>query len=154
MHNSKNCIVCYDCYDAEDCRYGEHVWRNAKKVMDVSTVGRDAQRIYECINTGIGASNNLFCAICRSSSNMFYCQECFNCQDCFGCVGLKNQQYCLFNKQYTQEAYEQEVAKIIQIMHKTGERGQFFHPSLSLYGYNETVAHEQFPLSQTQAQQL
>lgn len=119
--------------------------------MDVSTVGRDAQWIYECINTGIGVSNNLFCAICRSSSNMIYCQECFNCSDCFGCVGLKNQQYCIFNKQYSKENYEQEVAKIIAHMQKTNEWGYFFDPSLSLYGYNETVAHEQFPLNASTA---
>ena len=122
MHNTKNCNVSYDVYDAENCRYGEHVWRNAKNIMDVSTVGRDAQRIYESINTGIGATNNLFCAICRSSSNMIYCQECFNCQDCFGSVGLKNQQYCIFNKQYSKETYQQEVAKIIQTMQQTNER--------------------------------
>jgi len=154
MHNTKNCVFCYDAYDAEDCRYGEHVWRNAKKVMDVSTVGRDAQRVYESINTGIGASNNIFCAICRSSSNMIYCQECFNCSDCFGCVGLKNQQYCIFNKQYTKDQYQQEVAKIIIHMQTTHEWGYFFHPSLSLYSYNETVAHEQFPLTETTAKQL
>lgn len=154
MHNTKNCVFCYDAYDAEDCRYGEHVWRNAKRVMDVSTVGRDAQRVYECINTGIGASNNMFCVICRSSSNMIYCQECFNCSDCFGCVGLKNQQYCIFNKQYNKEQYEQEVARIITHMQTTNEWGYFFDPSLSLYGYNETVAHEQFPLTETTAKQL
>ncbi len=146
MHNAKNCVFCYDAYDAEYCWYGEHVRRNAKKVMDVSTVGRDAQRVYESINTGINATNNMFCAICRSSSNMLYCQECFNCSDCFGCVGLKNQQYCIFNKQYDKNNYEQEVARIIATMQVTNEWGNFFHPSLSLYGYNETVAYEQFPL--------
>lgn len=151
MHNTKSCIFCYDAYDAENCRYGEHVWRNAKNIMDVSTVGRDAERIYECINTGIGASNNMFCVICRSSSNMIYCQECFNCSDCFGCVGLRNQQYCIFNKQYNKETYQQEVVKIIRVMQETKERWQFFDPSLSLYGYNETVAHEQFPLSKQEA---
>lgn len=154
MHNTKNCVLCYDAYDAEDCWYGEHVRRNAKKVMDVSTVGRDAQRVYESINTGIGASNNIFCAICRSSSNMLYCQECFNCNNCFGCVGLKNQQYCIFNKQYNKDDYEKEVATIIASMQMHNEWGQFFHPSLSLYGYNETVAYEQFPLDkQTAIQQ-
>jgi hypothetical protein len=35
-------------------------------------------------------------------------------------------------------------------MQKTGERGEFFHPSLSPFGYNETVANEQYPLEQLQ----
>jgi hypothetical protein len=31
-------------------------------------------------------------------------------------------------------------------MQQTGERGEFFHPSLSPFGYNETVAQEYFPV--------
>ena len=32
-------------------------------------------------------------------------------------------------------------------MQDTGERGEFFHPSLSPFGYNETVAQEYYPLT-------
>ena len=32
-------------------------------------------------------------------------------------------------------------------MIKTGERGEFFHPSLSPFGYNETIAQENYPLA-------
>jgi hypothetical protein len=66
--------------------------------------------------------------------------------DIFGCVGLRNQSYCILNKQYTKEDYEIIVAKIIEHMKNTGERGEFFHPSLSPFGYNETVANEYLPL--------
>ena len=33
-------------------------------------------------------------------------------------------------------------------MQETGERGEFFHPSLSPFGYNETVAQEYYPAYQ------
>jgi hypothetical protein len=36
-------------------------------------------------------------------------------------------------------------------MQSTGERWEFFHPSLSPFGYNETVANEYFPLSKQEA---
>ena len=36
-------------------------------------------------------------------------------------------------------------------MQKTGERGEFFHPSLSPFGYNETVAQEYFPIIRQEA---
>jgi len=36
-------------------------------------------------------------------------------------------------------------------MKETGERGEFFHPSLSPFGYNETVAQEYFPCSKEEA---
>ena len=34
-------------------------------------------------------------------------------------------------------------------MQETGEWGEFFHPSLSPFGYNETVAMEYYPLTPT-----
>ncbi|MDP2669631.1 MAG: hypothetical protein Q8O99_01100 [bacterium] len=37
----------------------------------------------------------------------------------FGCSNLRNKQYCIFNKQYTQEEYEQLVPKIITHMQET-----------------------------------
>ncbi|USN57484.1 MAG: hypothetical protein H6766_03455 [Candidatus Peribacteria bacterium] len=36
-------------------------------------------------------------------------------------------------------------------MIRDGERGEFFHPSLSPFGYNETVAQEYFPLTKDEA---
>jgi len=35
-------------------------------------------------------------------------------------------------------------------MIETGEWGEFFHPSLSPFGYNETVAQEYYPLQNVQ----
>jgi hypothetical protein len=35
-------------------------------------------------------------------------------------------------------------------MMSTGERGEFFHPSLSPFGYNETVAQEYYELQNVQ----
>jgi len=37
IEDSKNCIYCNHAHDAEDCKYSEHVWRNSKNCMDVST---------------------------------------------------------------------------------------------------------------------
>jgi|GEM_PF-1900695 hypothetical protein len=36
-------------------------------------------------------------------------------------------------------------------MQETGEWGEFFDPSLSHFGYNESLAHEYFPLSYQEA---
>ncbi|HMY80952.1 MAG TPA: hypothetical protein PK048_03865 [Candidatus Absconditabacterales bacterium] len=78
--------------------------------------------------------------------NTIYTVSCHNSSHLFGCVGLRNKSYCIFNKQYTKQEYEELVPKIIAHMESTGERGEFFHPSLSPFGYNETVAQEYFPL--------
>jgi hypothetical protein len=83
LRNTKNCRECIDGYDAEDCKYAEHIWRNAKNCMDVSTAGRDAEMIYESINTGIGVHSDICCMTCRSSHHMLYCDSCFNSDNCF-----------------------------------------------------------------------
>ena len=62
-----------------------------------------------------------------------------------------NQDYCILNKQYTKLDYETTVAKLIQHMIDTGEWGSFQPASMSLYGYNETVANEYFPLEKEEA---
>ncbi|MDR2190488.1 MAG: hypothetical protein LBP53_04820 [Candidatus Peribacteria bacterium] len=119
LTSTKNCQFCYDGYDAEDCKYGEHIWRNAKNCMDVSTIGRDAELIYECINTALSAYHNAFSTICRNVHDVLYSDLCFYSHHCFGCVGLRNQQYCIFNKQYEKAEYERLVAQIIEQMQTT-----------------------------------
>jgi hypothetical protein len=63
--------------------------------------------------------------------SIYYSNFCSYCNHLFACEGLRNQSYCILNKQYEKAEYEKEVAKIIEHMQKTGERGNFFHPSLS-----------------------
>ncbi|USN56210.1 MAG: hypothetical protein H6766_03940 [Candidatus Peribacteria bacterium] len=46
------------------------------------------------------------------------------------------------------------VPKIIEHMKQTGERGEFFHPSLSPFGYNETVAAEYYPVQKAESGKL
>src|SRR6185369_6226749 len=38
--------------------------------------------------------------------------DCRNCQNCFMCWNLRNKSYCIRNKQYTKEAYEEELKKM------------------------------------------
>lgn len=50
---------------------------------------------------------------------MLYCIDTKKSKHCFGCVNIKEKEYCIFNKQYTQQAYEELVPKLIQYMQKT-----------------------------------
>ena len=85
---------------------------------------------------------------------MYYCYTCFACTDCFGCVGLKNKQYCILNKQYTKEEYQELVGKIIENMIRDGEWGEYLAPENSPWGYNETMANLYFPLEKQEAIEL
>jgi hypothetical protein len=71
----------------------------------------------------------------------------------FGCSFMKNASYCIFNKQYDKDTREKEVAKIIASMQARGEWGEFLPLSTSIFGYNETAAHEYMPLTKEEALQ-
>ena len=72
-------------------------------------------------------------------------------------LGLRSKQYCILNKQYTKEEYEELVPKIIKHMNdmpyidakgRIYKYGEFFPPELSPFCYNETIAQEYFPFNQ------
>jgi hypothetical protein len=151
MKNVKNCKACFHCYDAEDNKYGVHIWRNAKDTMDCDTAGRNASFIYNSINAGIDDSNLICGALCWACFFLEYSMYCFNSNNCFGCVGLRKKNYCILNKQYDKEEYEKIVNRIKSELKEKGEYGQFFSKNLSCFGYNETPAFEQFSLKKEEA---
>jgi len=151
MKNTKNCQSCFHCYDAEDNKYGVHIWRNAKDTMDSDTAGRNVSLIYNSINSGIDDTNLICDALCWTCSFVEYSMYCFNSNNCFGCVGLRKKNYCILNKQYGKEEYQKIVEKIKNELKESGEYGNFFSKDLSCFGYNETPASEQFPLSREEA---
>ena len=150
--NVKNCKYCFHGDDAEDCKYGYHVWRNAKDIMDASTAGRDVELIYESINVGIKDYNIKFgIQNWNGNNDLTYCESCSGSSNLFGCISLNKKQYCILNKQYTKEEYEAMVSKIIEQMIKNKEYGEFFPTEISLFAYNETVAQDHFPFSKGEA---
>ncbi|MDD5720929.1 MAG: hypothetical protein PHT16_00550 [Candidatus Pacebacteria bacterium] len=86
------------------------------------------------------------------SSNIEYSESLNNCESCFGCTGLKKKKYCILNKQYEREEYEKLKEKIIENMKKEGIYGDFISPQMSVFGYNETLAQEYFPITKQEAE--
>ncbi len=78
---------------------------------------------------------------------VLYGINCHSSEYLFGCVSLHRAKYCILNKQYTKEQYEELVPRIIGHMKKTGEFGEFLPIELSVFPYNETVAQEYFPFT-------
>lgn len=142
--NSKNAFDCFEVQEIQDCRYV----CNATKVKDCYDAENldNSELIYECIATE-GDYHKAFCDICWFNKFIFYCNMCFNSQNLFGCVGLKKKEYCILNKQYSKEEYEELLPKIIKHMQDSGEWGQFFPMTISPFAYNETMANIFFPMT-------
>jgi hypothetical protein len=144
----RNCAESYDLKRCEDVKFCYRVF-DAKDSYDLSKCGVEGlEHCYELMNAGYGNNHVLFSHVAQSSSNCFYCEHCFTCKDCFGCIGLRHQQYCILNKQYAKEEYEELVPNIIAHMRQVGEWGEFFPVAMSPFAYNETVAQEYFPLTE------
>jgi len=149
IENSRNCLDCYDVNDSEDCRYVT-VGVEVKDNYDCSNMYIKPELCYETLGT-IGVNTVAYCLYVFHSQRMLYSDYCFNSSDCFGCSGLTRKEYCILNKQYTKEEYEELVPRIVEHMKNSGEWGLFFPSDLSPFGYNETLANEYLPLQKEDA---
>jgi len=157
--NSENVQLCFNVYDLQDARYCVRVFK-AKDIQDVYGC-IESEMIYRSINTATKAYNCRFCTNCfYEIRNLEYCDSCHYSSDLFGCVGLKHKQYCILNKQYSKEEYEQLVTKIKEQMNSKPYQdnqglvykyGDFFPASFSPFAYNESIAFEYFPLAKEEA---
>lgn len=151
LTHCKNCSDCFNVSDGEDVKFARDSCVGLKDCMDVSMIGDIVELMLEAHASGYQGYKSAFVNLCRTNSELLYCDYCMNCQNCFGCAGLKNQQYCILNTQYTKPEYETLVGTIIDHMQTTGERGEFFPSSIAPFGYNETVANEYYPLTKEEA---
>jgi hypothetical protein len=154
IFDSKNCINCYRCEQAEDCCNAWEINRG-KDIQDMTGFGLDSELIYESQNIGLNSYRCAFVSFAYQLSDSYVCEHCYYSKNLFGCVGAKNHaEYCILNKQYTKEEYEKLVSQIISDMQKRDEWGEFFPSSFSSFGYNESIANFHYPLSKEEAAQL
>ena len=148
IYNAHNVHDSFDVKGGENSRF---VY-TSRKAMDTydAAFSPNIEFSYEIL-TCLGANRVRFSHLCMTCSDTFYSDSCFNAHNVFGCVGLKGGEYCILNKQYSKEEYEELVPKVVEHMKNTGEWGQFFPVTLSPFKYNESIAQEYFPLTKEEA---
>jgi len=158
LSNAKNCHYVFDGFELENARYSSWVF-TSKEISDCYGMG-GSEFIYEGI--GVEEVNNVkFSSVTDGSNHSQYTDLCSASSNLFGCVGLRNKEYCILNKQYNKEDYENLIQKITAHMSESPytdkkgriyKYGEFFPAELSVFAYNETVAQENYPLSKEQAE--
>ncbi|MDP7477299.1 MAG: hypothetical protein QF442_02525 [Candidatus Peribacteraceae bacterium] len=144
LFGTENCFNCYDainCKDCEDC----YSIIDVTDSINIYHVGW-AELMYECHAIANGY-NCIVCHFTYDNKNALYCDSTQNCSDVLGCCGLRQKKYCIFNKQYTKEDYENLAGRIIEHMSSSGEWGEFFPLNDSPFAYNQTRAPEFYPLT-------
>ncbi|MEK6858049.1 MAG: hypothetical protein AABX39_05675, partial [Nanoarchaeota archaeon] len=146
LYKAKNCKFCFDCSEIEESKYCTQMQLGVKYCYDIYQYGVEAELAYECAMTGTNSYNNHFCYLCLwQVSDLTYCIESYNSKECFGCFGLKKNQYCILNKQYSKDEYFDLKKKLIVKMKEEGEFGEFFPIKYSQSAYNETTAQVWYP---------
>lgn len=149
INNSKNCAHVYNVSNCEDCKFLYDVL-DAKNCYDLNYSLYKPELVYELIST-LSMRFSAFSMASHYCNNVYYVDQCNNSSNLFGCIGLNHKQYCILNRQYSKEEYEKLLPKIIELMKNNGEWGEFFPSKFAMFGYNETVAQEYFPLTKEEA---
>jgi hypothetical protein len=139
IRNSKNCSYLADGEDAIDCQ-------------DCNNLYYKPERCYNILGT-LQSTNCIGCVFPMYCSETYYSDSCYNCTNCFGCVGLNKKNYYILNKEYEKEEYQKIKEETVAQMKKDGIYGEFFPPSLSPFGYNETNAYDFFPMTEKEAKE-
>ncbi len=179
---SKNARHCYEVGGVENSKFIHNTSQYVKDSYDYSNWGENVELIYESVNCGDSCHNLKFCFDCwPACRDLEYSVNCHSSSDLFGCVGLKKQQYCILNKEYSKDEYFSLREKIVRHMDEmpyisrvtsnpAGKQasngagkgqetreivykyGEFFPPEFSPLAYNETKAQDYYPLSRAAAE--
>ncbi|MBI2464122.1 hypothetical protein HYV57_04145 [Candidatus Peregrinibacteria bacterium] len=163
--NCKNSRQCFEAEGLEDCSYIYTLPQGAKDCFDAHYSPK-SELVYEAMSA-VKNYHSSFILHSWDLKHSYYTDECFYSSNLFGCIGLKKNEYCILNKQYSKEQYENLVPRIMKHMmnieyanqtasstesimtgshQQASEWGEYFPTSHSLFAYNETIAPEFFPL--------
>lgn len=158
IEQSKNVKNCWQVENAQDARY-LYIAANMKNCYDAGPA-INGELTYEVMSGAETFNVKFSYLVWNGVRNVEYSSHIWEGNNLFGCTGLKKGSYCILNKRYSKDDFEILRRKIISAMmekpyvDRIGRvygYGEFFPPEFSVFGYNETVAHEYFPLLREQA---
>ena len=135
LDHCKNAYQCQFGENLEDCgwstgAFGKDIWRGEVYKGELG------------YQSAILSGRLGFCNSINTGSENFYSYMIFGSNSCFGCAMLKQKSYCILNKQYSKQEYEELVPRIIAHMKSTGEWGKFLPEQYAPHFYEETQAGE------------
>ena len=166
IYQSKNTHDSYIVEKVEESKFCDllrYVTTGTNYAYDYTSFGVEAEFVYDTAWCGLGINNIKFSLWNYGSSDLEYCFGCHYSDHLFGCSGLRHQKYCILNKQYTKEGYEELIPKIKKQMMDIPYKdingieyryGEFFPASFSPFYFNHTWAQDFSPMSREECEKL
>lgn len=148
LERCSNSRYCFESNELDNSSY--IVYGNKSRDCHDCYVAVDQSELCYEVTSAISLYNVQFSYSFWTGRDAMYCDSCVSSNNIFGCVGLRKQQYCILNTEHSETSFGELRIKIIEHMKKTGEYGEYFPIALSPFGYNETVAQDQYPLTKDQ----
>jgi hypothetical protein len=151
IQNSRNVNGFVIRSNSENVHYSYRI-SDSKDIWDSFVAWKGSELQYE--SSGCSGQRMICSTLIYGGSDVSYSYNCFDCENIFGCVGLRNKSYCILNKQYSKEEYNDLKSKIVKHMNdmpyvdalgRTYGYGEFFPPEISPFSYNETIAQDYYP---------
>lgn len=116
IHFNKNCYLCFDAAHDEDCVYLYDSFHN-KNSYDLTYTAQNVELSYQIVDSGYLFNCN-FVVDSSNCSDSSYLFNCYNVKNSLGCVSVANKEYCILNRQFTKDQYEQIGSQILQQLYK------------------------------------
>ncbi len=107
--NDKNVYLAYSIIGSEDIYYSRSI-DDSRGCIDSFNLD-SCETAYES-SDGHHNHNTIFAIQSRECLNSAFLFDCVNCQQCFMSSNMRNGRFIIRNKQYTKEAYEQEMVRM------------------------------------------
>ena len=149
LHNCHQGVMLYDTYDAKNCSYMTDT-ENPTDSWDCNNYYYKCEFGYNIMGAmQISKSKN--CSFIFYCNEVEYCESCWNLSNGIGCTAIRKGEYMILNKTYSKNEYFKLKEHIENELKKDETFGQYFPTSLAPFCYNETLAHDFFPLSKEEA---
>ncbi len=99
---NKNCYMIFDSDENRDCYYSYSI-NQCENCCDCFRV-RKSELCYECVDC-VRCYGSSYLQDCDNCSSSLFLKNCTGCKDCLMCSNMKNKQFCIENKQYTEAEF-------------------------------------------------
>ena len=117
---------------------GSHLNEHMYDVFEAGAHGNTD--FWWAINAGVKSENVYNSEWIATCNSVYYSRFLEHCNYCIGCIWLKNKQFCILNKQYSQEERFELANKIFAQMEKDWILWKYFPATMNPFYFNDTVA--------------